>query len=390
MKKGKTYGEPNKYDAIRSILREYADREHPISLKNIEEKVNEKGYNIGKTAVKNFVEEMAEFYVTEEECDELLKEWHLEEREIIFCKKSREDGRILGCWMQETISDSEWMFLMDSVLYSKILTKKEADNLAKRITALAGKSFSDLTGYRFRMEGQPYFHDNEKIDGSIGHIEGRVLKQVYLIREAIKRKRKVKFTLNIYKYIHKKQGPELKPYGKTGRVCSPYDVVYSNGRYYMLGADLNTERSEGQKYKLYRIDLMTDVSITKAEARTREEAGIWDTADLYKYRMENPYMFTGEVRPVRLRVDSEQFTQIVDWFGDNFRVVGCDADKDAYYDIEVKVNMNSFIYWVLQYSGCVQVLDMAGKGKGPVGKESFRDRVVSALKDALGKYEAER
>ena len=60
--------------------------------------------------------------------------------------------------MLEAITESEWMYLMDSVLYSKILTKKEADNLAKRITCLAGKNVDALTEYRCRMYNQPYFY----------------------------------------------------------------------------------------------------------------------------------------------------------------------------------------------------------------------------------------
>lgn len=377
-------GVQNKYDVIRTILREHASRDKPITRKTIEEHACKMGCNIGRSAIEGFMNEMSKPYETEEECDMLLRDWRLEDREIILCKMGKK-GRVRGYWMLETISDSEWLFLMDSVLYSKILTKKEADNLAKRITMLAGKDFSDFTKYRYRMGRQPYFYGDDKIDEKTDHIEGRILKQVYLIREAINKEKKIKFTLNIYKYEN--QEVRLVPYGKFGRVCSPYDIVYSNGRYYMLGADLDTERSEELRYKLYRIDLMTDVSITRAPATSKEKAGIRDTLDLYKYRLENPYMFTGEVQNVRLRVDSEQFTQIVDWFGDNFKVVGYDAKEDTYYDIEVKVNLNSFIYWVLQYSGCVQVLDMTEKGKGDVWKESFRNKIVSVLKDILRKYE---
>lgn len=66
----------------------------------------------------------------------------------------------------------------------------------------------------------------------------------------------------------------MKPCGKKDRVCSPYDLIMSNGRYYMLGADLKTERSDYLKYKLYRVDLMSDLSITKMKAKSREEAEI--------------------------------------------------------------------------------------------------------------------
>ena len=131
----------------------------------------------------------------------------------------------------------------------------------------------------------------------------------------------------------------------------------------MLGADLETVRNVDLKYKLYRVDLMEDVSIIKGESKEvealiKEQTGIYEKLDLYQYRMENPYMFTGNVETVRLRVDSDQFTQIVDWFGENFKVLGYDANEEDYYDIEVRVNPNSMIFWALQYSGCVEMLDI--------------------------------
>lgn len=384
MKREKNPGEKNKYDVIRHILKDYASRENPITRKEIEDTAKKMGCHIGRNAIENFMNEMlVKDYETEEECDKYLEAWKAEEREIIFCKKSQEGRRTKGYWMLESISDSEWMYLLDSVLYSKVMTKKEADNLAKRITLLAGKDFSELTGYRYKMSGQPFSHGNEKNE-NIGHIESLVLKQVYLIRKTISKRKKVRFTLNVYKYVDKEV--KLVPCGKISRICSPLDVIYSNGRYYMLGADSKTAKSKVLKYKLYRIDLMTDLSVTKAAAVTKEEVGIeQEMEDLFRYRIENPYLFTGKTETVRLRVDSEQFTQIVDWFGDNFTVIGHDVNEDKYYDIGVRVNTGGFLYWVLQYSGCVQVLDRNEKEEN-----SFKNRVVENLKNILSKYKTDR
>lgn len=401
-KQEKAYGEHNNDDIIRDILREYASRENPIGAKYITDRAEEKGIRIGRNAITGFSNRMgARYYETEEECDEIIKECFAEEREIIFVKTSEEGRRTKGYWMMEIISESEWMYLMDSVLYSKILTKKEADNLAKRLTVLAGKNVSDLMRYRHRMDNQPYFIGDEDIDEKIGHIESRVLQQVQLIREAIRKKKKVKFNLCVYDYAD--QQVRLVPYGKHGKVfpeapekyredvhrtCSPFEIVFSNGRYYMLGADLETERRTDLKYKLYRVDLMTDVSITSKTATTKEEAGLRELEELFQYRMENLYMYTGKVETVRIRVDSDQFTQIVDWFSDNFKVIEYnaeekdkyDADDSTYYDIEVKVNLNSFTFWVLQYSGCIEVLERKGD-------DSYRKHIKDTLKRALEKYE---
>ena len=395
----KGFGEHVNDDIIREILREHASREKPIGKSKIEKHANDKGYIIKRTAIDGFANRMgAREYVTEEECDEIIKECRTDEREVLFVKKG-DEGRTIGYWMMETISESEWMYLMDSVLYSKILTKKEADNLAKRITFLAGKSFSDLTQYRHKMKNQPYTVGDKEIDEKEGHIESRVLKSVHLIRVAIKERKKVKFNLCVYDYGN--QSVRLVPYGKHGkvlpetparyredvhRIVSPFEVIFSNGRYYMLGADLETERSSDLKYKLYRVDLMENLDFApRTVAITKKEAGIEEElANLFKYRMENPYMFTGQVERVRIRVDADQFTQIVDWFSDDFRVVGFDADEDSYYDIEVKVNLNSFTFWVLQYSGCVEVLDTGKKGD-----DSYRNHIKETLRKALERYEGE-
>lgn len=405
MKRRTESGEMANPDVIRQIMREHSSRENPLGITAISRFANDMGYSIGRNAIEGFMTKMnVKPYETEEECDELLQGCSSDLREIYFCKTSSEGRRTRGYWVMEALSDSEWMFIVDSIIYSKILTKRESENFAKRVTLLAGKKVSDLMKYRYRMEDQPYFVGDEDIDETVGHIESRVLKQVKLIREAIKLKKKVKFNLCVYDYGD--QNVRIVPYGKHGkvlpetpdryredvhRVVSPFEVVYSNGRYYMLGADLDTERNPELKYKLYRIDLMEDLTINRKDAITKEEAGIQDELmNLYKYRLENPYMFTGKVEKVRIRVDADQLTPIVDWFSDDFEVIRSiekesddfDTEDAAFYDIDVKVNLNSFRFFVLQYSGCLEVLERKGDN-------SYRNSIKDTLKIALKKYEEE-
>lgn len=405
MKRRTESGEMANSDVIRQIMREHSSRENPLGITAISRYANDMGYSIGRNAIEGFMTKMnVKPYETEEECDELLQGCSSDLREIYFCKTSSEGRRTRGYWVMEALSDSEWMFIVDSIIYSKILTKRESENFAKRVTLLAGKKVSDLMKYRYRMEDQPYFVGDEDIDETVGHIESRVLKQVKLIREAIKLKKKVKFNLCVYDYGDQKV--RIVPYGKHGkvlpetpdryredvhRVVSPFEVVYSNGRYYMLGADLDTERNPELKYKLYRIDLMEDLTINRKDAITKEEAGIQDELmNLYKYRLENPYMFTGKVEKVRIRVDADQLTPIVDWFSDDFEVIRSiekesddfDTEDAAFYDIDVKVNLNSFRFFVLQYSGCIEVLERKGDN-------SYRNSIKDTLKIALKKYEEE-
>lgn len=78
----------------------------------------------------------------------------------------------------------------------------------------------------------------------------------------------------------------------------------------------------------------------------------------------------------------------MDCFGDNFTVInitekegdGFNGEAAAFYDIDVKVNLNSFIFWILQYGGCVEVL-------GRKGDDTYRKCIKDTLKSALKKYE---
>lgn len=93
----KEFGERSNDDIIREILREYASRENPIGqteiIKHVKEMgyVDEKGPKIKRDAIKGFANRMgARVYETEEECDEIIRECRVTEREIIFIKKGQE------------------------------------------------------------------------------------------------------------------------------------------------------------------------------------------------------------------------------------------------------------------------------------------------------------
>ena len=93
-------------------------------------------------------------------------------------------------------------------------------------------------------------------------------------------------------------------------------------------------------------------------------------------------MFLGEKRNVRFKIERDHFTQVVDWFGDDFTVIPPkkgEKTDEAYLTIQVRVSTNSFIYWILQYGGCTEVIERDGDG-------SFRETVKLRLNEILQKY----
>lgn len=366
----------DKYTAIREVLREYSSKEHPLKMKEIEEKLNARNFTIRRHAIETALQDLK--VVTIENETEYLeaRKIHMKKKgQVIYCQIIY--GRKTNYWIENSVTDEELGLLVDMVLSSKILSQEESQSLAERLILFSGKELSGNLKYRYRVKKQQYIGEinkQEKKDAKI--VISEVAEKAYLIRKAIEQGKKIKFTLNVYDYHNGKI--VMKPCGNKDRVCSPYDLIMSNGRYYMLGADLKTERSDHLKYKLYRVDLMTELSITKTKATSREKAGIKDTDDIYNFRKENPYMFVGDVKRVRFKIEKDYFTQVVDWFGEDFRVYQDYLDEDC-WGIEVRVSTNSFIFWVLQYGGCTEVVETGSDNR-------FRETVKLRLNEILQKY----
>lgn len=273
------------------------------------------------------------------------------------------------------ISDEELKYLVDSVLYSKIIRLEDAKNLVKRIIDLSGKELNNQVPYRVDFRKETY----------IGTAE--TLKNVYTLQTAITNKKKVKFMLNIYYYNNTNISSsaskiKMKPCWYENRTVSPYQIIMSNGRYYLMASDvaMNKNKIDGEKdlkYKIYRVDLITGLEILKNQrAISKDEGGASELQYISKYVVENPYMFSEKVQWVTIRVNTDQFTQIVDWFGDNFVVVAEDVSSNT-IDIKVKVNLNAFKYWVLQYSTCVKVID----------PPKYRKLIKEIIQEIAQKYE---
>lgn len=366
----------DKYSAIRGVLRKYSSFDKPMKLKDIQVILNQQEYDIKRHAITTAMDDMGVVEVESDTDYKAARELYMKKGERIYCRST--NGRRTNYWIEGAITDAELGLLVDMVLSSKILTQEESQSLASRLIHLSGKELDDAMKYRYRVQKQPYIaKENYELPIAISEVAQRA----YLVRKAIVQQKKVCFTLNVYDYDGKQVC--LKPCGKKERICSPYDLIMSNGRYYMLGADTKTERSGSIRYKLWRVDLMTNLSITNATAKTAKEAGISaELADISKYRRENPYMYLGEKRNVRFKIERDYFTQVVDWFGDDFTVIsplkGEETDE-AYLTIQVRVSTNSFIYWILQYGGCTEVIEKEGD-------DYFRETVKLKLNEILQKY----
>lgn len=258
-----------------------------------------------------------------------------EQRTIRFSESETKEGivRRTNYYYANAITDAELKFLLDSTLYSSIINQKHANRLAKNIQNLSGKHLKDMTQYAAVFGETRYSPSND------------VLSNVELLMQALG-KSKVTFQLNVYS-----TGKRLVPAKKEHDTVNPHYVVMGSGRYYLLATYDNSE-----KVYYFRVDLMTDIRITKEPSVGREKIPeLKNGIDWSKYMFQHPYMVTGTVERIKLRIKKEHFTQIIDWFGTDIRVLSETGDT---VDVEVRACEKAMKYWLLSYGESVEALNM--------------------------------
>lgn len=328
--------------AIVEILREFSSENptmstHPMTLTEIQKRLSQRFGN-RKSLTEINDDDFPTRKMVRTSMEALLQtEASLPEKErtIRYTEKGSDNKKYRSnYYYQSLLSDAELKYLIDSTLYSSIINTEQMQQLVNNIKGLSGKNLANMTLYASVFGEAKY---SQQID---------VLKNVEVLMEAIRKQRKVDFSLNVYN-IEK----ELTPYTKC--TINPHYVVMGNSRYYLIGTYDGNE-----KPYFFRVDLMTDIVITNEKSDNRETVPeLKNGLNLSQYMHQHPYMISGKVSRIKLRVNKSIFTQIIDWFGTDVIVLP-DTETELTVDVSVKACEGAIHYWLLQYGQEVLALDM--------------------------------
>ena len=98
-----------------------------------------------------------------------------------------------------------------------------------------------------------------------------------------------------------------------------------------------------------------------------------DGLSLPKHMAEHMYMFSGESVPVKLETTEDMMQELVDWFGNDFRVEKIGKGKIR---ARVTCNAKAMRFWALQYGPYVEVLE----------PKEIRDKLSEDIKAMAEKY----
>ncbi len=313
---------------ILEILRMYSDEDHALTQQDII-KLLDKNYGMecDRRSVKNNV---------------------LSLKEMGYDISMEKGYRLLS----REFDDAELRILIDSVLFSKSISTKQAKGLIAKIRGLASNYFNAKVSHVSNLP------DLQRTNNK------QALYTLDAINDAIAEKKKISFTYNEIGIDFKLHPKKEEPY-----IVNPYQIVANNGRFYLIG---NYDKYDNVAH--FRIDKMTEVRMLDEKVKPMKQVeGLENGLNLPKHMAEHFYMFSGNSEVIKLETTADMMSELVDWFGRDFRII---RQEDNKITIRVVCNTNAMRYWALQYGPYVEVLE----------PEHLRKQLKDDITDMKEKY----
>ena len=316
---------------ILKILKDYTDTEHPLTQQEIIDLLRlHYSMDCDRRSIRNNIQSLKDMGY-----------------EIVTRR---------GCYLADReFDDAELRMLIDSVLFSKSISGKQAKRLIEKLKSFGNRYFHAKVSHVSNLP--ELFHTDNK----------QTMIALDVLNDAIEAKRKVSFVYNTYGTDFKLHPKRNEPY-----IVNPYQMVANNGRYYLIG---NYDKYDNVSH--YRIDRITSVTMlsepAKPKSKVRDFAKGWN---LPKHMAEHIYMFSGESVTVKFMADTYMMDDLVDWFGRDFHVRVEDNGKML---VTLRCSESAMKYWALQYGEGVEILS----------PNSLRESIVKIVQGMLGKYRVE-
>ena len=316
---------------VLNILKEHSYKEAAITLK--------------VTDIVTYMHKDYDKSITDKQVRKALKdltdsELNLpDEQKVIRYRTYDNERRKTDYYYNNIITDVEFKFLIDSVLYSNIFNNERALDLAGRIQTLSGKNLKDITPYANDSFGRTRYAQNTD-----------VLANCQLIIEAIKNNNYIEFDWNVYDVKNK----NVYLHFQGRRTVIPIRLMLNNGRYFCL-----VRYRDSRKVYTYSVDLMTRLRVK--EQRKSDGIG-FDNLNIplerAVYILNHPYMMGGELRPYIVRIDREYFSRLIDDFSYEINVL---KETDTTVDIRVNASCKGMAYWLCHHYDIASIVDNKDK-----------------------------
>ncbi len=288
------------------ILYQYSDEEHPLSTKELCEKLMEWGIEGERKSIYRDISVLKEFGAD------------------IISTRIPKSGFFLA---RRRFELPEVRLLLDAVLTAPFITNKKT-------TRLTGKLRELLSCYQAEDVWKQIY-----IDQRVKFTNEEIYYNIDAINRAISENKKISF-----QYYHKIIfNQTVVPDEGKEFIVSPYALLWSNDKYYLAG--------NYQKYDdiaNFRLDRINKVVILEESARSFSEVSPYpDYFDSADYLRKSFNMYNGEQALIELKCSNKILETILDKFGSDMEIGNCDSDS---FTVRVRAcYSDGLIEWLLQY-----------------------------------------
>ena len=321
--------EPKKLALLRiwQILKDNSDYDHPLTQEEIGAYLEKDyGIEIERKAISRNLS--------------LLKEAGID-------IESNREGSYLE---SRGFEDSELHMLIDGVLSSRYITARHSKDLIDRLCGMSNKYFKSSVKHIYSV------NDWSKTDNQA------LFLNIELISTAIEEGRQIHYDYNKY-------GIDGKLHKTSQQYVSPYQMILSNQRYYLMAYS-----DYWGNMVSHRLDHITNLEITDLKAVPLRSLPGYENGIDYKEISGTPYLFTDKPENIEFTADKSIIDQIFEWFGNGAKMINTD-DEDK-VKVHVKASPNAMMHWAMQYIENVEV----------TSPERLRTRIKEALKQGTEKY----
>lgn len=292
------------------ILMEETDEFHGITLKEIENQLNQYGINAERKGIYRDIGVLIDYGI-----------------DIIGEQK---DKTYYYRVVSRKYELAELKMLIDAVQSSRFITEKKSKELIEKITSNASKfERSDLQRHIY-------------VNGRLKTDNRTILINVDHIHEAMSRGVKIYFKYFNWTVDKEK---ELRHDGQTYLV-SPWELVLDNENYYLVAFD-----DLDKKIKHYRVDKMLDVNVSNELRDGKKE---FNEINISEYASRVFGMYGGVERQIHLRCKNNMAGIMIDQFGKDVTIIPID---DEHFELITKVAVSTlFLSWIIGLGDDVKII----------------------------------
>lgn len=249
----------------------------------------------------------------------------------------------------------EIRLLIDAVSTAPFITQKKTEELVLKLKSMVSGYQAEQITNQINAKNRVKYQNEE------------IYYNIDSIHRAIEYNKKVRFI-----YYHRKiiNGRALFDKGKKVTV-SPYALVWSNDRYYLIANNKNYESVSN-----YRLDRMKSIDILNEDVRPYAEITEYTTDfDVADYLKKSVNMFYGKQNKIELLCKKEFIEIIVDKFGTNISLYN--KGKSNFLAIINVYLSDGLIEWLMQHGDMVFV-------QSP---ECLREKILEKIKNIHKTYD---